>query len=103
MLKYRFIDQRLFRILFQKGIGRNNLGPFNFKLLNYLLNNKTRAVIRFIDKTSNENNTRCMPCTGDRARIIERYNWYSKTAQESTEKRSIDDPKKKKEKREKNL
>lgn len=36
--------------------------------------------------------------------IIERYNWYSKTAQESTEKRSIDDPKKKKkEKREKNL
>lgn len=70
MLKYRFIDQRLFRILFQKGIGRNNLGPFNFKLLNYLLNNKTRAVIRFIDKTSNENNTRCMPCTGDRARLL---------------------------------
>lgn len=70
MLKYRFIDQRLFRILFQKGIGRNNLGPFNFKLLNYLLNNKTRAVVRFIDKTSNENNTRCMPCTGDRARLL---------------------------------
>lgn len=33
--------------------------------------------------------------------IIERYNWYSKTAQESTEKRSIDDPKKKKRKKRK--